>query len=141
MSKKATKYDMLRREKLIIDLMGRGTAPKEIWEEVARLEKVSPRTIETQYYQILKEMKKSVSEDRDELRAQLMTQQSQIFNKALEAGALKTALDATQAKAKLAGLYEVEASKDELPKAILVKEKDFSQKLEVVPPPKAENDK
>jgi hypothetical protein len=137
---KATKHQILKREQRIIELMSEGKDRNQIFDIISREDKVSPRTVETQYYRVVSSMEKLVDEDRAELRAKLMARQEAIFTKALTAGALKTALEATVAQAKLAGLNEKIEKTPERPKMITLKEQDFSGKLEAVPAPKVENE-
>ena len=137
---KATKMDMLRREKRIIELMAEGASRNTIFETIALEEKIAERTVETQYLQVVKKMGRLVDEDRAELRANLMARQEAIFKEAMKAKALKVALDSTTAQAKLAGLNEKIEKSPERPKMITLQEKDFSGKLEAVPSKKAENE-
>lgn len=139
---KASKMDMIRREKRIMDLMEEGADRNTIFETVAKEEKISPRTVETQYLHIVKKLDKLLDENRSELKANLMARQEAIYKKALKVGALKVALDSTTAQAKLGGLFENIETEKERPKTIVFKEKDMSGKLAVVPETgKVENDK
>lgn len=101
---------------------------------------VSERSIRKQYEQIVTDMQALVKEQRHELRAQLMARQEGIFQKAIEKGNLKTALEATRDQAKLAGLFDTEIEPAKRPDAIVFKEKDFSTPLAVVPTKAAENE-
>jgi hypothetical protein len=136
---RATKIDLIRREKRIQALMAEGADRTTILNTVAKEEKVSPRTIEEQYYEIVSEIEKLVKENRSELRAQLMARQEKIFKQAMSEGMYKTALDATVAQAKLAGLNDVITEAPKRPEVITIKERDFSSTLTVVPK-KAENE-
>lgn len=137
---KATKQDMLRREKLIQKLMADGIDRSTIFNTVASQEGISELTVRKQYYQIVDELQKLVKEQRHELRANLMARQESIYQKAMAKDNLKTALEATNAQAKLGGLYEAEMDSPKRPEAIIFKEKDFSNTLQVVPDKKVENE-
>lgn len=130
---KATKLDMINREKRIMELMANGADKTSLVEAVAKEFKIATRTVENQYQQVIKKMEKLVEEDRSELRANLMARQEAIYKRALETGALKVALDSTTAQAKLAGLNEKIEKSPERPKMITLKEKDFSGSLKAVP--------
>lgn len=136
---KATKLEMLERERIIIELMAEGVSKTDICEKLANQYKISPRSVETQYYQIVGSMQQLVDEKKGELRANLMARQEEIFKRSMKDAKYKTALDATVAQAKLGGLYENVASEPKQPEIITIKEKDFSGSLEVVPA-KAENE-
>lgn len=135
---KATKEDMLRRERKIQELMAAGIDRNQIFQTIAIQERISEGTVKRQYYMIINELQQLAKEQRDELRASLMARQEAIYQKAMEKQNLKTALEATNAQAKLCGLYEPETLAAKQPEAIIFKEKDFSQPLQVVPK-KAEN--
>lgn len=137
---KTSKQIMLEREKLIVQLMGQGVDRKDILTQVAEKYNLREASVEYQYYKILKEMQQLADEKKDDLRATLMARQDLIYRKSLEKDQLKTALDATVAQSKLAGLDQKVQEKEKTPDAILIKEKDFT-KLEPVPSPKkAENE-
>lgn len=136
---KATKEQMIRREKAIQKLMAEGADRNTILETVAAAEGITTRAVEKQYYQIIASMQELVKEQRHELRANLMARQEAIFQKAMAKDNLKTALEATNAQAKLGGLYDVAIEETKRPEAIIFKEKDFSNPLQVVPD-KAENE-
>ncbi len=136
---KATKLTMIRREKAIQEMMSQGIDRTTICETLAAKEKVSAKSIERQYYQIVGAMERLVTENRSELRANLMARQEAIFKKSMEDAKYKTALDATVAQAKLGGLNETVSEETKRPEVITMREKDFSGSLEVVKP-KAENE-
>lgn len=136
---KANKADMVRRERLIQELMSQGLDRNTIFRTVAEKENIAESSVCRQYYAIVSDMQKLVKDQRDELRANLMARQDAIYQRAISANNLKTALDATSAQAKLGGLYESEISSPKQPEAIIFKEKDFSNPLQVVPK-KAENE-
>jgi uncharacterized protein YoaH (UPF0181 family) len=136
----ATKAQMIRREQRIQELMAQGVNRNNIVRIVADEEKITKPTVIKQYDQLLKDMQGLMQEQRGELRANLMARQEGIFQKAIEKGNLKTALEATNAQAKLAGLFEVEVDVPKRPETIIFKEKDFSKPLAVVPSQKVENE-
>lgn len=136
---KATKEDMIRRDKLIQQKMAEGLDRNTIFREIAKVEGVSEASIKRQYYMIIADLEKLVQTDKHELRATLMARQEAIYQEAIKGKNLKTALEATNAQAKLGGLYETEANAPKQPEAIIFKEKDFSTPLQVVPT-KAENE-
>lgn len=136
---KATKEDMIRRERRIQELMAAGIDRKQIFATVAKEEKISEGSVRKQYYLIIDELQQLAKEQREELRATLMARQEAIYQKAMDKQSLKVALEVTNAQAKLGGLFEAEVGQSRQPEAIIFKEKDFSQPLQVVPK-KAENE-
>jgi AraC-like DNA-binding protein len=124
---------MIQREQMIQELMSKGMERNLMLRTVASAFHVSERSIRKQYEAIVSEIQTMVKDQRHELRAQLMARQEGIFQKAIEKGNLKTALEATRDQAKLAGLFEAEIAETKRPEAIIFKEKDFSTPLSVVP--------
>jgi len=104
-------------------MIGEGYPVDQICEEIARQFKISPRTVQDQYYTILKEISLVVTEDREQLRAKLMARNETIYQKAVTERNYRTALDANMAQAKLGGLFEKEDSSKELPEIIEVTER------------------
>jgi len=134
MASRATKETMIKREKRIQELMALGKDRQTILATVAQEENIMEKSVETQYYQIINELQKLVKENRYELRANLMARQEAIYQKAMEKNALKMALEATAAQAKLGGLYDADVVQDKKsPEVIVFKEKEFSKPLAVVP--------
>lgn len=123
---------MLTREKDIQAYIAQGVSVRQMCEELAVKYNVLPRSIYNQYLQIVSEIKKSVLEGREELRAQLMARNDYIYAKALAANNLKTALDATTAQAKLAGLSDKAEAETKRPEIITIKERGATTGLELV---------
>ncbi len=108
-------------------LMGEGDSRKQICEKIAKQYKISPRTAERQYDQIVKALELIVEEGRAELRAKLMTRNDLIYKKSLQEGKFKTALDANMAQAKLGGLGEKAESTPTRPEIITIRERGESK--------------
>lgn len=124
---RATKKDMYLRELDIQRLIGEGHDRKFICETLAEKWEVSPRTIESQYYQIIDDLGKTVEDGRAELRSKLMARAEFIFKQALADKKYKTALDASVVQAKLGGLYDTKHVEDnKMPEIITVSERDYS---------------
>jgi hypothetical protein len=117
---------MYIREIEIQAMMAEGFTMSQICDSLAPRYKVSPRTIENQYYALVNAMRKLVEEGRAELRAKLMAQNDLIYKKSLTEKKYKVALDATTAQAKLAGLYEPGQQETAPPDVIEVEQRDFS---------------
>lgn len=127
------KLQMIARETRIQQLMTEGMDRGAMLRTVAAEFSVSERSVRKQYEQIVNSMQTLVKEQRHELRANLMARQEGIFQKAIQKGNLKTALEATRDQARLGGLFESEIDQVKRPEAIVFKEKDFSTPLAVVP--------
>jgi len=97
---------MYRREIAINEMIAEGDSKNKMCEELSIRFSVSPRSIENQYYQILKTIQTMVDENRAELRSKLMLRNDEIYKKAMTKRQFKTALDANAAQAKLGGLYD-----------------------------------
>jgi len=129
---KASRKDMYLREVDIQNLMAQGMSKDTLCEELANKWRVSPRTIETQYYHLVNAMEAMVTEGRRELRASLMARNDMIFREAVRTKKFKTALDANTAQARLGGLFEPGAQENKVPEVIEVAERDFSSKPKLV---------
>lgn len=134
------KKTIIAREQRIQALMNQGMERNLMLRTVAQEFNTSERNIRKQYEEIVRGMQALVKEQRHELRANLMARQEGIFQKAMEKGNLKTALEATRDQAKLAGLFEAEIEASKRPEAIIFKERDFSTPLAVVPAKAAGDD-
>jgi hypothetical protein len=136
---RATKIELLNRYKMIHTLITDGYGREYVIETVAAKFNISPKTVETQYYQIVNGFVKLAEEQRKELQGTLLARQEEIYRKAMGEGQYKLALEATLAQSKTAGIQE--KPQEAAPKrteVITIKERDFSQSLTVVP--KAENE-
>ena len=129
---RATTTEMILREKDIQALIAQGVAVTVMCDELAVKYNVQSRSIYNQYLAIISDIKKSVVEGRDELRAQLMARNDYIYKQALTTGNLKTALDATTAQAKLAGLNELKDQTVTKPTIITLKERGTAAELTIV---------
>jgi len=130
---KASKQQMIEREKRIHALMGAGHTKAEIAQILSKEFKVTTGAIEKQYYQILSDMKSRVVEEREDLRVEIAQQLLTVQKNAMQAGHGKLAVDSAMARAKLLGLNEKIESTQKRPESLIFKEKDMSGKLEVVP--------
>lgn len=123
---------MYERELEIQRMMAEGRSKVDICDIMAKKYGVSGRTVEAQYYRIVKGIQQTVEEGRAEIRATLMARNDHIYRLSLAEGKHKTALDAIQAQAKLAGLYEAEKIETKRPDIIEVESADYSKPLEVI---------
>lgn len=111
----------------IREMISAGVPKETIWQEVAHKWKVAPATIESHYYKLISEMSAMVEEAKVELRAVLLARQEHIYQRSLQEGQYKTALAATEAQAKLAGLNEKKEAESRQPEMITVSERDYSR--------------
>lgn len=138
---KANKLEMLERERLINELICKGTSKLEIVQAIAGKYKIAERTAEHQYFQILKKMADDVSKDRELVRMELLKQLEEVQKGARADGSHKIVMEVIMNKAKLLGLNEKMDTPTERPKTLIYKEKDMSGILAVVPPQgKVENE-
>jgi len=133
---KATKKEMYMREMEIHEMLAEGKTRDQIFEDCSVHWKVSPRTVETQYYKIVNAIEAIVLEGREQLRAELMIKNDYLYAKAMKNGKLKTALDINMAQAKIGGLFDDKKVEKSKSKEIKIGER---QPLEVVPD-KVENE-
>lgn len=138
---KASKLEMLERERLINELISRGESRNTIIQHIANKYKIAERNAERQYYQILKNMSERLSDERELIRMEIAKQLEEVQRRATEAGANKVVIEAAMSRAKLLGLNEKVEQQVEKAGTIIFKEKDMGKKLEVVPDhKKAENE-
>jgi hypothetical protein len=130
---KATKQEMLKREKFINDLISAGASRNDIITRVAKEYKIADSSAERQYYQILKDMALRLSEERELIRMELAQQLEEVQRSAKNAGHNKIVIEAINSRAKLLGLNEKVEKPIERPETIIFKEQDMSVNLEVVP--------
>lgn len=124
---------MAEREAQIIDLMGKGLSCAEICRVLAPKYRVSERTIERQYYIVVNQAVQNLSDEKKkEYRAEAIARADYAYKRAVSEGNIKYALDATNLKAKITGLYEKSESNETSPTVINIQEQDFSKPLEVV---------
>lgn len=129
---KAGKLEMAERDSKIIDLMGKGLSCAEICKLLAPLYKVSEKSIQRQYYMICNEAVQGLSEEKkNEYRAEAIARSDYAYKAAIAEGNLKQALDATNLKAKLTGLYEKTDNVESKPTVINIQQKDFSASLDL----------
>jgi hypothetical protein len=122
---KASKLDMQNREKDIQECMAHGKTRVETCRELAVKWKVSAYALERQYDGIVQDMEKVVEAGRAELRAKLMLRNDDIFKRCMAEGIYKTALEANNSQAKLAGLLsDKKDAAVEPPKLITISERE-----------------
>ena len=91
---------------------------KALSEELAKKHKCSKSSIERQYYKIMKDLAELQKEQREELRVQMIMRTNHLYQRALETGNIKNAIDAVNLQSKIGGLYQPEkAEKEEKPQA------------------------
>lgn len=133
MSNRATKQEMIAREKRIQELISNGYTQSEILDVLSKEFKCTENAIKIQYYEILNSMQKRLIEERELIRMEIAQQLLEVQRKANMSGANKVVIEAAMARAKLLGLNEKVEAQVERPKTILFKEKDMSSPLTVVP--------
>lgn len=133
MSKRANKLEMLKRQARIQECISKGYTKNELTELLAKEFKCNSRSIEIQYYQILKDMQTRLTEERELMRMELEQQLLEVQKNAQKVGANKVVIEAIMSRAKLLGLNEKVEAPIERPKSIIFKEKDMSAPLKVVP--------
>ena len=100
--------------------------------DLSRQYKVSESTIESHYYEILKEISDVSSYEREAFRAKLIARAEFVYHKSINANQYRTALEANNAIAKLMGLYEHEKSQDAVPQIIEISGRTEDAPLKVV---------
>lgn len=129
---KATKRQMIEREEDIQEQLRQGLELSQFSEALARKHKCSKSSIERQYYAIINEMAEVQKEQREQLRVQMLLRTNHLYQRALESGNIKNAIDAVNLQSKIGGLYQPEKQEKEERKAppqFLFQER----KLSVVP--------
>jgi hypothetical protein len=112
----SNKLAIVRREKRISDLLSEGRNKAEICQILAGEFKVSPRTVERQYYSIVNELARESQESKMELRGTLLARLDQVYHAALADNKLQIAVNAISAQAKIGGLHDPKPQ-DELEQA------------------------
>jgi len=123
----SNKDQLYLREIDIHQYIAQGLKRKQIFKKVATKYDISERTVERQYYKVLKGISEDVSKSRSNLRTELMTRNDEIYKRSMEEGKFKVALDANMAQAKLAKLDREEEKKDNRPSIITLVEKKFDK--------------
>jgi hypothetical protein len=126
---KATKRQMIEREEDIQAQLRMGREISQFAEELARKHKCSKGSIERQYYNLMKDLAEVQKEKREELRVQMLMRTNHLYQRALEDGNIKNAIDAVNLQSKIGGLYQPEkADKEEKPQApkFVFKERNLS---------------
>ena len=121
---KATKQEMLKRERVINDLIGKGTSRSDIISQVANEFRIADSSAERQYYQILKSMSIRLSDERELIRMELAQQLEDVQRTAHKEGLNKVVIEAINSRAKLLGLNEKVEKQVERPDTLIFKEKD-----------------
>jgi hypothetical protein len=129
---KANKKEMLERETSIRALMSEGVSKTDICEQLAKQYKVSPRTIETQYYKIVGETAELLKKRKDEVALMLYEIKLSLLDEARKTRKTKTALDIAQSIGKMAGVYDSTQAENKTPDVIKIGVRDYSGELEVV---------
>lgn len=115
----ATKQSILERRSRVISCIEQGMPSSEIFDSLSREEKVSPRTIERTYYQIIDEMAMIQNEHKNELRATILARQEYIYKRAIKNQNMNLALRCLNDIAKVGGLFEQKSKEEpDLPKVI-----------------------
>jgi sulfatase maturation enzyme AslB (radical SAM superfamily) len=130
---KASRLEMLEREKFINGLIALGESRTSIISQVAKKYKIADSSAERQYYQILKSMSTRLAEERELIRMELAQQLEDVQREAKQAGLNKVVIEAINSRAKLLGLNEKVEKAVEPVGTIIFKEQDMSTNLEVVP--------
>jgi hypothetical protein len=130
---KANKQEMMEREVFILDLISENTPRLGIISQVAKKYKVSDKSAERQYYQVLKKLSDRLGDERELIRMELDQQLQEVQTRALADGANKVVIEAINSRAKLLGLNEKVEKQAERAATVIFKEKDMGGKLEVVP--------
>lgn len=131
------------REVDILDLIRKDKTRVQIGEELGAKWNVSPFSIHKQYDKVMRKLQEDLRKERELLTVQLIERNNEIFSRCMAEKKYKTALDANNSIAKIAGLgTDRSKDADEKPKFITVRESDQSKpKLEVVESvDKAENE-
>jgi F0F1-type ATP synthase membrane subunit b/b' len=118
---------MYERQKDIQTCMTHGKTRAETCRELAEKWKVSIRSMERQYDDMVQSLEKEVEAGRAELRAKLMARNDEIYKKSMAEAKYKTALDANIAQAKIGGLMvERQVEGDKVPQLITITEREYT---------------
>lgn len=118
---------MYERQKDIQKCMTQGLTRAETCRSLADKWRVSVRSMERQYDDMVQTLEKEVEAGRAELRAKLMARNDEIYKLAMQEASYKTALDANMSQAKLGGLLTEKAVEgDKVPQLITIKEREYS---------------
>lgn len=120
-----SKDQLYQRELDIHFYISEGFKRKEIFKKISEKYKISERTVERQYYSILKRLSQDIEDSRSNLRNELMTRNDEIYKRAMSEGKFKVALDANMAQAKLAQLDKDQEKEEKRPEIITLVEKKF----------------
>lgn len=131
--KRADKKEMAEREHQICLMISIGFKRSEIAKELAPMFKVSERSIERQYDQIITNWIEVDKNKLDQAKAGYIMQLSHLYKKAYDAGQWKVASEIVEKQAKMMGLYTPKAQTEEERPSINI----VPRGLTVVP--KAEN--
>lgn len=129
MSKKSTKTEMIEREDRIVALIGQGMSRKAIGDLIASEYGCTPLAACKQYDNLIKEIQVVTTQERETTRSVLLQRYEHLYREALSRGNYKTASDVLDKQAKLLGLYDRDAVKEEAPKIVIKGKPD----LKVVP--------
>jgi hypothetical protein len=133
---RATKRQLLEREKDIHTAIKKGQDPSSFAAALAKKHKCSENSILRLYREIIRDMRQAQAERRSELQVELERQAKYVQDLALEQNLLKSALDAINLRAKIGGVYKDEAKEEakEPPKPVFnFMKSDNSVPLSVVP--------
>ena len=121
------------REVFIMDLIGKNHSRQEVINMTAEHWKVSPHTALRHYDKTVKKMHEGLKSKATNLAEELIERNNEIYKRCMLEGKYKTAIDANNSIAKVAGLYrEKQETTEQRPKIITVREADQSKpKLEI----------
>jgi DNA-binding CsgD family transcriptional regulator len=123
---KSNKYDMIQREKIILDRLGKGDGVSDICRDLSAAYNCSESAIRKQYENIMKAMAEKQAEAMESTRQMIDIRLDFAYRKAVETENIKNMIDAAKEKARLHGLYEKKEVESKLPNLIEFEEKDFS---------------
>lgn len=113
-------------------MLEEGYSIVRIKNDLSRQFNVSESTIESHYYEILKEISDMSSFDKEVFRAKLVARAESIYHKAINANQFRTALEANNSIAKLIGIFDKEHSSDAVPQIIEISGRTEDQPLKIV---------
>jgi len=127
MSKRATNAELVARRQEIQQLILKGVNSQDIVDEMVKKWETSKRAISEDIRAIHKEWQETAPAQTQENRNKYKDRLEMLFNKSLESGMLKTALDVQKEINKLDGLYaEKEKDEDTSPEFVKVTRRNLS---------------
>jgi site-specific DNA-adenine methylase len=127
MSKRATQAELVARRQEIQQLILKGVNSQDIVENMVKKWETSKRAISEDIRAIHKEWQETAPAQTQANRNKYKDRLEMLFNKSLESGMLKTALDVQKEINKLDGLYaEKEKDEDNTPEFVKVTRRNLS---------------